>query len=32
MQDAPKAVWGIRYVSVGIFSKFKIEFYNISFF
>ena len=32
MQDAPKAVWSIPYVSVVFFSKFKTEFYCISFF
>ena len=33
MQDAPKAVWSIPYVSVALFfSKFKTEFYCISFF
>ena len=32
MQDAPKAVWSIPYVSVAFFSKFKTEFYCISFF
>ena len=26
MQDAPKAVWSIPYVSVAFFSKFKTEF------
>ena len=31
MQDGPKAVWGIPYVSVAsFFSKFKTEFYCIS--
>ena len=32
MQDAPKAVWSIPYVSLAFFSKFKTEFYFISFF
>ena len=32
MQDAPKVVWSIPYVSVAFFSKFKTEFYCISFF
>ena len=32
MQDAPKAVWSIPYASVAFFSKFKTEFYCISFF
>ena len=32
MLDSPKAIWSIPYVSVGIFSKFKTEFYCISFF
>ena len=31
MQDSPKAVWSIPYVSVAFFSKFK-QFYCISFF
>ena len=31
MQDEPKAVWSIPYVSVGFFPKFKPEFYCISF-
>ena len=32
MQDAPKAVWSIPYVSVVFFFKFKTHFYCISFF
>ncbi len=32
MQDAPKEVWSIPYVSVACFSKFKTEFYCILFF
>ena len=32
MQDCPKAVWSIPYVSVAFFFKFKTEFYCISFF
>ena len=32
MQDGRKAVWSIPYVSVASFSKFKTEFYCISFF
>ena len=32
MQDIPKAVRNIPYISVAIFSKFKTEFYCISFF
>ena len=30
MQDAPKAIWSILYVSVAFFSMFKKEFYCIS--
>ena len=32
MQAGPKSVWNIPYVSCFIFSKFKTEFYCISFF
>ena len=32
MQDAPKTVWSIPYVSAAFLSKFKTEFYCISFF
>ena len=32
MKDAPNTVWSIPYVFCGIFSKFKAEFYCISFF
>ena len=32
MQDAPKPVWSIPYISVAFFPKFKTEFYSISFF
>ena len=32
MQNGQKAVWSIPYVSVAFFSKFKTEFYCISFF
>ena len=32
MQEAPKTVWSVPYVFVAVFSKFKTQFYCISFF